>query len=87
MLDPAAVVDRHAHQRECMLESLTERPGAICGCQPWTVSPEELNAELGLKRPHALAHRSRSDAKFGGRFGKIAVPDTCSEYAQRFQGG
>jgi hypothetical protein len=86
MLEPAAVIDRHPHQRQCVLESLPERPGSISGRQPGTVSPEELDTELGLERPHALADRGRSDAEFRGRQKKIAVPDTGREYAQRFQG-
>jgi hypothetical protein len=65
-----------------MLDPLSERFGPGARGQPRAVPNEELDADLGLECPHALADRRRRDSKLHGRPGKITVPDTGGQDPQ-----
>ncbi len=82
MFDTHAVIDGVVHERQRMLESLPERSGTIGGQQFRTVPFEELDAELRLESPHALADGRGGDSKLQGRSGKVSMPGARRQHAQ-----
>ena len=86
MLDAAAIIHRHVHERQSVVEFLPEHSGAIGGRQPGSMPPEQRDSDLGLEGSHSLAYGGRCDAQFSGGSRKIAVPDTGRQDTQGFQG-
>jgi len=82
MPDAAAVIHGHVHQRQRVIESLSERSGSIGNRQPGSTSSEQRNSDLGLEGPHSLADSTWCDAQFSGGQREIAMPDTGSQDTQ-----